>query len=749
VSVSMLRRPRFKPHLHVEVVEGAGVFLLSGTQQTVLRGRLYEVVAPCLDGRTVEEICEALRGQLTAARVFYTLRKLEQRGCLCESEFGLHAAEAALWSVQGLDPEVVSVRLAETKVSLVAFGVDPSSCRSVIESMHVRLAEQGQLEVVLTDHYLRRELESYNREALRAGRPWLLVKPVGSMIWVGPVFHPGRTGCWECLAQRIRSNYPVLGYLENVRGERGLPSTDCIQTPATLSVAGGMAANAVAAWVAHGGEFPLLEGAIQTFDTTTWSTQTHMVIRQPSCPACGGGMKPSEPARMPLVLESRKKAYTEDGGHRALSPEETLRRYSHLISPICGAVTMLEPYIPPDEDVMHVYISGTNAARGPRDFMNLRTDLRSSSSGKGTSGVQAKASALCESLERYCGMFHGDEPRRKARFVDLGEAAIHPNACMLFSEKQYEERERQLDVIYHCVPRRFDPAQELEWTPVWSLTAQTVRYLPTAFCYYDYPRDGTSDCCVPCSNGNAAGNALEESILQGFLELVERDGVALWWYNRTRMPGVDLDSFNEPYLERLAAFLKARQRDLWVLDLTTDLGIPVFAAISPRVDGEGKHIMFGFGAHLDPRIALLRAVTEMNQMLAVLLKAPPDKPTGDITDPPTLDWLQNATIADHPYLVPQEGPRRKASSYPESCTDDLKEDVLTCQKRVEQLGLEMLVLDQTRPEIGMPVVKVIVPGLRHFWARFAPGRLYDVPVKLGRIEKPLAEEELNPVLMFL
>lgn len=68
---------------------------------------------------------------------------------------------------------------------------------------------------------------------------------------------------------------------------------------------------------------------------------------------------------------------------------------------------------------------------------------------------------------------------------------------------------------------------------------------------------------------------------------------------------------------------------------------------------------------------------------------------------------------------------------------------------VERLGLEMLVLDQTRPEIGLPVVKVIVPGLRHFWARFAPGRLYDSPVRLGWLERPLAEKDVNPIPMFL
>ena len=48
----------------------------------------------------------------------------------------------------------------------------------------------------------------------------------------------------------------------------------------------------------------------------------------------------------------------------------------------------------------------------------------------------------------------------------------------------------------------------------------------------------------------------------------------------------------------------------------------------------------------------------------------------------------------------------------------------------------------------MPVVKVIVPGMRHFWSRFAPGRLYDVPVKLGWLPAPLTEEQLNPIMIF-
>ena len=75
---------------------------------------------------------------------------------------------------------------------------------------------------------------------------------------------------------------------------------------------------------------------------------------------------------------------------------------------------------------------------------------------------------------------------------------------------------------------------------------------------------------------------------------------------------------------------------------------------------------------------------------------------------------------------------------------DTREQVTRCVGIAKRKDLDFLVLDQTRPDIGVPVVRVIVPGLRHFYRRFAPGRLYDVPVKLGWRDRPLSENELNP-----
>jgi oxazoline/thiazoline synthase len=181
-------------------------------------------------------------------------------------------------------------------------------------------------------------------------------------------------------------------------------------------------------------------------------------------------------------------------------------------------------------------------------------------------------------------------------------------------------------------------------------------------------------------------------------------------------------------------------RELWALDLTSDLGIPTFAVVSRRLDAR-EEIVQGYGAHFDSRIALLRALTECNQMLAHLNAAE----DSSMSDPDIEAWYETATVAREPYLLPGAAERRRLTDFPTRASTDLREDVLTCVEIAAAVGLSTYVLDQTRPDIGLPVVKVIVPGLRHFWARFAPGRLYDVPVMLGRLDRPWLEEEMNPI----
>jgi bacteriocin biosynthesis cyclodehydratase domain-containing protein len=754
----MLQRPQFKPQFHVETIKGEGVFLLSEAGAVVLHGRLPQLVAPLINGRrSVDEVVDELALHASAAEVYYAFLELERMGYLVEDALPLNRCEAAWWFAQGVDPWTAWSRLAEARVAVSAIGdVAVESFRSALRSLRVTVGDVGQLLVVITDDYLRGALQAINKDALQSGRPWLLVKPVGSILWLGPLFRPGITACWACLAQRLRANRPVETHLRARTGRTEVLPVSLGWSPSTLNVTLNLAAGEVARWVVRGkSEF---EGAVVTLDIRSGKTRTHVVVRRPQCPTCGN-RSAGRPPVGPVALHSRRKVLTRGGGHRAVRPDETLARYQHHVSPITGAVTLLERLAPG----VDVPISAFGSAHGlgtAQDSLNvLRGELLRSCGGKGVTGLQAQVSGLCEALERYSAGFTGDEPRRRAALCDMGAEAVHPDSYTLFSDRQYRERHRwNARRSHYClVPPPFDPNAPIDWSPLWSLTRREVRYLPTGLLYFGYPSRTEEEDYVQTSNGLATGNNLEEAILQGFLELVERDSCAVWWYNRVHRPAVDWrsfdnwESFDEDYVQRIAGFLETRGRSLWMLDLTNDLQLPTFVALSRRLDDGPERILLGFGAHLDAGVALLRAVTELTQMFTWLLTAKDEEqvPDGQMA-PITADWLRTATLANQPYLVPdQDTPARRASDFTRLWSDDLVEDLRFCQSLVEQHGMEMLVLDLTQPDVGLPAVKVVVPGLRPHWARLAPGRLYDVPVQLGWLAQPLLEEQLNPMPMFL
>lgn len=746
----MIQRPRLKAHFRAESVPGGGVFLLSEDAPLRLEGRVFEQLTGLLDGHsTADEIAARLGSQTPPAYVYYALSLLEQRGYVEEAGGDFAGGKAVFWAYQGADAKDATRRLDTTTVSVASCGgLEREPLLELLKSMRVRVGERGALRVVLTDDLLRPELEAFNSEALEDGRAWLLVKPVGLQLSVGPLFRPGATGCWVCLAQRLRGNREVEIVLQQSLGRAEPLTLPRAETAATLQTAYGLAAMEIAKWVVRGA-LPELEGRVISFDTRSCVTQTHALIRQPFCTACRDAPPLEGSKAEPVLLRSLPKKFTADGGHRTCTPEETLEKYGHHISPITGLVCELKRRDVSGEGLTEVYFAGDNKAAPRQPAGAARLNFRSKSAGKGVTSAQSKASALCEALERHCGYFQGYEARRRGTLRALGARAIHPALCTQYSERQYSERDlwNARQSRFNTVPLPFDEGDEIDWTPVWSMTHETTRYLPTAFCYFAYPAPPERTYFVPDSNGNAAGNTLEEAILQGFLELAERDALGIWWYNRVRRPPVEFAAFKSDYPARLQTFLGRNGRDLWALDLTNDLGIPVFGAFSRRVGAEQERIVMGFGAHLDPEVAILRALTELNQMLTWVLPAERGERSDDIIkDAEALSWLRTATLANQSYLTPDESMLSRPASL---AADDLRADVLFCRALVESMGLEMLVLDQTRPDVGLPVVKVVVPGLRHCHARLAPGRLYDVPAALGWLPAPLSEEQLNPVPLFL
>jgi len=220
---------------------------------------------------------------------------------------------------------------------------------------------------------------------------------------------------------------------------------------------------------------------------------------------------------------------------------------------------------------------------------------------------------------------------------------------------------------------------------------------------------------------------------------VERDSYAIWWYNRSQRTELDLDQFGDSYVRDLKNQLAETGRRLWVLDITSDLGIPSYVAMSYSTQNGQEFVEYGSGSHFDPRIALLRSLTEVNQFLSLGLMGLRD--AGQSSN----DSAGPFRLKDHPYLIPDGKPAIRPHLDMKFGSLDTREQALACVDIAKRAGLDFLVLDQTRPDIETPVVRVIVPGLRHFYRRFGPGRLYDVPVKLGLRDTPIPESELNPL----
>ena len=308
-----------------------------------------------------------------------------------------------------------------------------------------------------------------------------------------------------------------------------------------------------------------------------------------------------DPSRTPVPIRLRAggRIVVTSGGYRSMAPGETVARYRKHVSPLTGVVSHLER-IKSEQPLDASFIARHNFSPRPETVDALQAGLSGDSYGKGSIAEQGEASALMEAIERYCGIFQGDEIRTVCRFTDFPAGdAILPNDILNFSDAQYERAATDGGCSGDGAPLRFDPAAETEWSPVWSLRDERFKYVPTGLLYF-FHESGCANRISADSNGCAAGNTIEEAILQGFLELVERDAYAIWWYNRLRRPGIDLDKLGDSYVRDLRAAFAAMGRDVWALDVTTDLGIPVVIAVAHWTEDERECIEVAAGAHFDP-----------------------------------------------------------------------------------------------------------------------------------------------------
>ncbi|MFI7499883.1 TOMM precursor leader peptide-binding protein [Streptomyces sp. NPDC049687] len=740
----------FKSHLRVDVLPGQAVYLSSSRDVLAVRGAGAETLAPLLDGtRTVADVVTAARPALGPADTRRGLEQLDRAGLLSTTVPGAPLpgpAERAYWDLAGVRGTAAS---AGGPVAVtVCGGADAEDVRAQCRAAGLTVAaaeSEAVLGLVVCDDYLDPALTEVQARQRAAGRPWLLASLDGPDLWIGPFFGIDGGPCHTCLGHRLQGHRRGELPLRAALGLSGPVAVPRASVPASRGVGVQLALLEAHKWLAglrHPGQ-----RAVHVLDTLTLESRHHPVRRRPQCPDCGDPGLVAARIRRPVRIESRPKTTTRGTGHRTASAERTLTEYGHLVGPVTGIVPELRRDARAPE-FLHCYLAGQNLAMPAASLAALTSNLRALSGGKGVTDAQARMSALGEAVERYCGTLQGDEAMVRDSFSGLGESAVHPNDCQLIDARQFRDRARwnARHSAFHQVPAPFDEHAETVWTPVRSLVDGRHKLLPTSLLYYSGGTDGLR----ADSNGCAAGSSLEDALLQGFLELVERDAVAVWWYNRLRRPAVDLDAFDDPWIARLRTGLAVLRRDVWALDLTSDLGIPCVAALSRRTDGPREDIVFGFGAHYDPRVALVRALSEMGQLLPAVLGAREDGTGYAVDDPTAVAWWSGATTANQPHLWPDPGQApRSPSGYGYTPRQDLAHDIDAMVALMRGMGHDLLVLDQTRPDVGLPVVRVLAPGLRHFWARFAPGRLFEVPVRLGLQERPTAYENLNPIPMFV
>jgi oxazoline/thiazoline synthase len=731
---------QFAPNFTVYALPSDALCLYSEDRKFILHGTLYCAIAALIaeSGKSARDLVSVLEQYFPSEQICEALKRLLDRRYVLPKSSSTNGPVAAYWASMGLPPETAGKNLEQCRIRVLALDVQgETELSAALAELGARVVKRSpNLTVTLVRDYLDEPLADLNRRHLTDGTPWILAQPSGIFPLVGPVLNPGKGACWVCLADRMKRNREVKGMLD--RSEARLLSVSPLAQHTVGQSGIQLAAIEIARAIAT--DFRTdLNDHIVSFDLTGSTIVKHYVSARPQCSACGSAeLRSPDRAPIPIELKGGVKPVMTSGGYRTISSRATVAKYRKHVSALTGVVSRLVR-IETDLPLNTSYFAKHNFSAPSETVHELRGALEGSSFGKGSTAEQGEASALMEAMERYSGVFQGDEIRITKRFSDFpaGEAIL-PNNVLLFSEAQYKRGLAEMPGPDDepVSPFLFDKEIEMEWSPVWSLRDMCFRYLPASILYFYYA--GVVAPFHADSNGCAAGNTREEAIVQGFLELVERDSYALWWYNRLKRPAVNLDRFNDSYVRDLQFQLAETGKHLWVLDITSDLGIPSFVAIAHWVKDGSEYIEFGSGSHFDARIAMLRTLTELNQFLSMEVMEGGARMQG------SLDGVTPLRIADYPYLLPGDGEVLEAEFDSQFSRMETHEQVAACVRVAEKEGLDFLVLDQTRPDIEVPVVRVIVPGMRHFYRRFGPGRLYDVPVKLGWLEKPLKEDDLNP-----
>ncbi|MEO8561618.1 MAG: YcaO-like family protein [bacterium] len=374
------------------------------------------------------------------------------------------------------------------------------------------------------------------------------------------------------------------------------------------------------------------------------------------------------------------------GTHRCMSPEETFERIRPHFRR--AGITRLA-------DVTGLDRVGVTTVTAVRP--NGRT--LSSSAGKGFTRMAALVSAAMESLEVH----HAEYPTHPYTIATLEELrATSPVIA-----------EQHIPLSRYSL---FKPDRPDTWVRGWDLLQECETYLPYACAMLvRAPQQRPSnEMSMPItSNGLAGGNHILEAMCAALYEVIERDAVTCHTHAEIiggeRPPMVDLAALEWPLVRELLGKFDAAGLRVVVRDCTTDTEVPVYAATLFDERTRGFGVFAGWGAHLDPEIALIRALTEAAQSRVIYI-------SGSRDDTFRLDERQ-VRYEDSAKEVGRLTTPGRASA-PHRTSDagaSFEEDLATLLAKVRHAGArQVLFVDLTLDEFQIPVARIVVPGFEGF-----------------------------------
>src|SRR5258708_905295 len=533
---------QFAPNFTVYVLPPDVVCLYSEDRKFLVHGWCYWRLANALGkGRkSLPDLVREVGQNFPSDKIEEALKRLIERRYIVPASRSSAGAVGGYWASLGLSPGIAEQNLQNCRVRIESIDVQGAvELGTALSELGVRVVKRSpDLTVTLVNDYLERRLAELNRQRVSGHAPWLLMQPSGPLSLVGPVFRPGSGACWTCLFDRMIRNREVKGFLD-----RG-PARPIALSPLARNTLGQSAIQFAALEVAKAiatGFRSELNDHIISHDLLGSSIAKHYVATRPQCPTCGS-KKLRNPRRAPAPIElgPGAKLIMTSGGYRTVSARATVKRFRKHVSPLTGVVTRLER-IEADLPLNTNFYAAHNFSAPARNVDELRAGLSGGSFGKGSTAEQGEASALMEAIERYSGIFQGDEIRVTRRFTDFAPGdAILPNDVLLFSNAQTIPDQTPTDDSseLHIAPAPFDPSPKIEWSPVLSFRDERFKYLPTSVFYFFYnsPAAFHAD-----SSGCALGNTLEDAIVQGLPQPGERDSYPTWGYNQLQPAGVDLN----------------------------------------------------------------------------------------------------------------------------------------------------------------------------------------------------------------